>query len=604
MTVVTRDQPKPADVAADDHDQTHDERTSQWATFQRLLRYVTHQRSRFIAAGILAFIAALTLGVIPVILGTCINIITAGGTLDELGTALLVLLVLVAILWLTQWWSTRLLAQVAQQAMYDLRTEFFSHIQTLSLNFYDRQPVGELMSGVTNDLDAVNQFLSNGLLQVFQAVFGIVVTLTVMLIINVPMTVLSLLMMPLLILAVYVLSRMSGPAFSKLQEELGSANGFMEETLAGEPTLIAYNRGEAAADRLTSISEEVYNLGRRAQISALMTSPVTDIINNLQTTIIGLVGSLLVIRGVFPFGVVLMFVMFSSQLQTPVQQIARIVNLLLQALAGGKRVFAILDERPSVQDGEDARDIPIQAGRVEFKHVDFSYVPGRQILKDNTFVAEPGQKIGLCGPTGAGKSTIINILTRYYDIERGEIAIDGVNITDFTQESLRKQIAVVLQEPFLFTATIMDNLRVARADATDEEIIDAAKQANAHDFIMHLPQGYETLLVGGGENLSQGQRQMLTIARAMVMRPRMLILDEATSNVDTRTEKLINQGLRRLQEGRTSFVIAHRLSTIQDSDRILVINAGTIIEQGTHHALMDQRGFYYRLYQSQFRNSS
>jgi ATP-binding cassette subfamily B protein len=254
-----------------------------------------------------------------------------------------------------------------------------------------------------------------------------------------------------------------------------------------------------------------------------------------------------------------------------------------------------------VADKPGAKEIAIDGGHVVFNHVDFSYVKGRKILRDNTFEALPGQKIGLCGPTGAGKSTIINILTRYYDIDSGTITIDGQNIADVTQESLRRNIAAVLQEPFLCSDTVMNNLKYARADATDEECIAAAKQANAHDFIMALPQGYETVLTERGSNLSQGQRQMLTIARAMVAAPKMLILDEATSNVDTRTEKLIQEGLARLMEGKTSFVIAHRLSTIRDSARILVIDAGTIVEQGTHDELMAAKGFYYKLYMTQFR---
>jgi ATP-binding cassette subfamily B protein len=293
---------------------------------------------------------------------------------------------------------------------------------------------------------------------------------------------------------------------------------------------------------------------------------------------------------------------YSAQLQSPIMQLGQIYNALLQAAAGAARVFAILDEAPTVQDKPQAGSLDVKGGHVVFKNVDFSYVKGRKILRDNTFEALPGQKIGLCGPTGAGKSTIINILTRYYDIDSGTITIDGQNIADISQESLRQNISAVLQEPFLFSDTVMNNLKYAREGATDEECTAAAKQANAHDFIMQLPQGYATLLTERGSNLSQGQRQMLTIARAMVADPKMLILDEATSNVDTRTEKLIQEGLTRLMAGKTSFVIAHRLSTIRDSARILVIDAGAIVEQGTHDELMAKQGFYYRLYMTQFRS--
>ncbi len=273
----------------------------------------------------------------------------------------------------------------------------------------------------------------------------------------------------------------------------------------------------------------------------------------------------------------------------------------LNAVAGGRRVFTIIDEQPTVVDAPDAADFDFKGGHVEFEDVDFSYVPGRKILKHNTFEAKPGQMIGICGPTGAGKSTIINILTRYYDIDSGTILIDGQDISKLTQESLRQQIGVVLQEAFLFSDTVMNNLKYAREGATDEECIDAAKRANAHEFILKLPQGYETMMTERGSNLSQGQRQMITIARAMVADPKMLILDEATSNVDTRTEKLIQEGLNRLMEGRTSFVIAHRLSTIQPAHKILVVNAGEIVEFGPHDELMAAKGFYYSLYMSQFK---
>jgi ATP-binding cassette subfamily B protein len=292
---------------------------------------------------------------------------------------------------------------------------------------------------------------------------------------------------------------------------------------------------------------------------------------------------------------------YAGLLASPLSIMANLTSPVLNAIAGGRRVFAIIDEQPTVQDAPDATDYEFRGGHIVFEDVDFSYVPGRKILRHNTFEAKPGQKIGICGPTGAGKSTIINILTRYYDVDSGQITIDGQPLEKLTQHSLREQVGVVLQEAYLFSDTVMNNLKYARKGATDEECIAAAKQANAHEFIMNLPQGYDTMLTERGASLSQGQRQMITIALAMVAQPKILVLYEATSNVDTRTEKLINEGLARLMEGRTSFVIAHRLSTIQDADRILVLNAGEIIEQGTHDELMARRGFYYNLYMSQFK---
>ncbi len=332
-----------------------------------------------------------------------------------------------------------------------------------------------------------------------------------------------------------------------------------------------------------------------------MQTPLTIALSVVQTVIVLVVGALQIVNGSANLGDVIAFTGYAGLLASSLSDLANLADTIQNAGAGGRRVFAIIDEKPTVVDASTARKFEFKGGHVRFDNVDFSYIPGRKILKHNSFEAQAGQKIGLCGPTGAGKSTIINLLTRYYDIDAGEISIDGQNITLTTQDSLRQQVGVVLQEAFLFTDTVMNNLKYARAGATDEECIAAAKEANAHEFILNLPQGYDTLMTERGANLSQGQRQMLTIARAMVANPKILVLDEATSNVDTRTEQLIQEGLARLMQGKTSFVIAHRLSTIRDSDKILVINAGEIVEQGTHDELMAKEGFYYTLFMSQFK---
>jgi ATP-binding cassette subfamily B protein len=308
-----------------------------------------------------------------------------------------------------------------------------------------------------------------------------------------------------------------------------------------------------------------------------------------------------VINGDTNLGTVLAFAGYSALLASPLAQMANLITTTLNASAGGDRVFRIIDERPDVSDAPDAVEYEFKGGRIEFEHVDFGYVPNSLVLRDNTFDVAPGESIGICGPTGAGKSTLVNILTRYYDIDAGRIQIDGQDLSTLTQESLRKQIGVVLQEAFLFTDTVMNNLRYAREGATEEDAIEAAQQANAHDFIMGLPEGYDTMLTERGANLSQGQRQMITIARAMVADPKMMILDEATSNVDTRTEKLIQDGMRKLMDDKTSFSIAHRLATIRDSNRIMVLNGGEVEEMASHDELMAAKGFYYALYMSQFK---
>jgi ATP-binding cassette subfamily B protein len=332
-----------------------------------------------------------------------------------------------------------------------------------------------------------------------------------------------------------------------------------------------------------------------------MQFPATQALNLVQNVLVLVAGTFLVINGETNVGTVMAFAGYSALLASPLAQMANLITTTLNASAGGDRVFRLIDERPDVVDAPDAVEYEFKGGRIEFEHVDFGYVPGSLVLRDNTFDVAPGETIGICGPTGAGKSTLINIMTRYYDIDDGRILIDGQDLAKLTQASLRKQIGVVLQEAFLFTDTVMNNLLFANEDATPDDAIEAAKKANAHDFILGLADGYDTMLTERGANLSQGQRQMITIARAMVADPKMMILDEATSNVDTRTEKLIQDGMRVLMEGKTSFSIAHRLATIRGSSRIMVLNGGQIEEMASHDDLMAAKGFYYALYMSQFK---
>ena len=407
-----------------------------------------------------------------------------------------------------------------------------------------------------------------------------------------------------MLIATAVIERVSSPAFSKLQEELGALSGFQEETLSGHKVLISKRQQPWAGEAHVSQAAGVYQVGQKAFFSSLLQYPLTQTMSTFQVVLVLVVGAFMVIDGTTSLGLVIAFSGYAALLAGPLSDIANLTSTALNAAAGGRRVFSIIDEEPQIKDEPDAVDYEFRGGHVEFEDVDFSYIPGRKILRHNTFEAKPGQSIGICGPTGAGKSTLINILTRYYDTDRGTILIDGQDLKKLTQASLRRQVGVVLQEAYLFTDTVMNNLKYAREGATDEECVEAAKQANAHEFIVNLPQGYDTLLTERGANLSQGQRQMVTIARAMVAQPKIMILDEATSNVDTRTEKLIQEGLRRLMEGKTSFSIAHRLATIRDSAAIMVLNAGEIVEMAPHDELMAMRGFYYALYMSQFKGKA
>lgn len=570
---------------------------------RRLLSYVTRYKGRLALVAVLALVNVGLAVLVPLLMGEVINVMGEPGKTFQADVVpvIIALAVVAALLWASGWVLQRAVAKIAQDALYELRIELFDHMMSLSLNFFDRQPIGELMSRVTNDMEVINLFFSNSLSQSFVAVMTIILTVVTMLALNVPLAIVALITMPIMLGVAALLGRVAGPAYQKLQEELGLANGLMEETIAGDKTLMAYRIQDRAAAEVEKVSDQARAAGVKALLTGLLAGPVVNLTQNTQQALLALVGSLMAIQGEIGFGTVITFMTYSSQLQSPAQQLSQTYNNLLQALAGAERIFAILDEQPTVKDIANAQPMPAMKGHVIFKNVDFSYVKGRKILRDNSFEARPGQKIGLCGPTGAGKSTIMNILTRYYDLDTGQITIDGVDIATIQQESLRIQIAQVLQEPFLFSDTVMNNLKYARRGVTDEECIAAAKQANAHGFIMSLPDGYNFMLTERGANLSAGQRQMITIARAMVANPKMLILDEATSNVDTRTEQLIQAGLVKLMEGKTSFVIAHRLSTIRDSDLILVIDKGAIIERGTHDQLMSLKGLYHNLYMSQFR---
>jgi ATP-binding cassette subfamily B protein len=572
----------------------------------RLLDYMTggENSRRFYLGIILRVVGLLGLIALPTITGQMLNIVTGGGLVAELTTWFIYALIAAVIYLVLSFFAERIFADLATKGLYGLQTALFNHIQTLSLSFFDRQPVGQLMSRITNDSEAVALFYENAVAQILRAIFQVLLITSVMFLVNWRLAIAALVIVPIMIILTLIIQRISTPAFVKMQENMGNLSGFQEESISGHKVIISNRRQDWAGDANAQLAGDVYDVGKQAFFTSLMQMPLTTSLIIVQIVIVLVVGAFMVLNGNAELGTIIAFTGYAALLSGPLSEIANLTGTTLNAIAGGRRVFEIMDEQPTVVDAPDAHNYAFKGGHVQFEHVYFSYVPGREILKDNTFEALPGQKIGICGPTGAGKSTIMNILTRYYDIDSGTILIDGQNLQEMTQESLRKEVGMVLQEAFLFTDTVMNNLKYAREGATDEECIEAAKQANAHEFILNLPQGYDTMMTERGANLSQGQRQMITIARAMVANPNILILDEATSNVDTRTERLIQQGLNKLMEGRTSFVIAHRLSTIRDSHNIMVINGGRIVEFGPHDELMAQKGFYYALYMSQFKSKA
>ncbi len=567
--------------------------------FGRLMKYIFLMKGKFFASLFLMFIGTLTFLFIPTLLGDIINNLATSGK-SVAGTAyLMVGLSLVTLICL--YTAFRWMTDVTQNALFQLRQELFEHMQTLSLRFFDKQPIGELMSRLTNDMDTINNLFQSPFSLTLQSSFMLVITIIALFLINPMLAGVAIVVIPMLAVFVAVLSHVSSPSFTMLQVKLGDLNGVIEETLEGQRTVIANRHQKISSTLEAGISHDASHAGSKAHILSLFISPLCLMSAFISIAIVAVFGVKLLNDGLITIGALSTAISYCLLFILPLTFIFFNYNFWISALVGVGRMFEVLDSSPDVKDRPGATALPRIKGDIVFKEVNFSYLPGRRVMRDANFVATPGMKVGLCGPTGAGKSTIVNILTRYYDIDSGEILVDGINIADVTQDSLRRQIGVVQQEPLLFTDTVMNNLKYARDGATDAECIEAAKKADCDTFIQRLPQGYHTVLMDGGASLSQGQRQLLTIARAMLAQPRMLILDEATSNVDTRTEKVIQGALRKLQEGVTSFSIAHRLSTIRDCDKILVVDDGAIVEQGNHNELMAKRGLYYDLYMAQYK---
>ena len=457
------------------------------------------------------------------------------------------------------------------------------------------------MSRLTNDIDAINRAISQNITQLMSSLISVIGILVVMFVLNVWLALASLITIPLMVLVTGSIAGRTRTGFRSLQKDLGGMNGLIEESISGQRVVSAFRRTENTKIDFAKVNDAVYNSSIQANTFAFLLMPLTGIMNHLNIAIIAGLGGVLAVKSIVTVGTVAAFITYSQRFTEPLRSVANMYNTIQSALAGSERVFELLDKQPELIDQPNALELNDIQGDVVFDHVNFGYVKDIPVLKDVSLHAKPGQTFALVGPTGAGKTTIVNLLTRFYDIDGGRITIDGKDICKVRKADLRRQLGIVLQDTFLFSANVMENIRYGRLDATDEEVIQAAKMADADHFIRHLPQGYNTELSERASNLSQGQRQLLAIARAILADPAILVLDEATSSVDTRTELRIQKGLLRLMEGRTSFVIAHRLSTIREADQVLVIDQGKLIERGTHHELLDQKGFYYNLYMSQFR---
>ena len=492
--------------------------------------------------------------------------------------------------------QSRLMLEVAQSALVRIRTDLFTKMQKLPVRFYDTNSNGDLMSRFTNDVDTIGNMLSSTLVQLFSGTLSIIGTLLLMLYTNIWLTAVTLIMIPLMLRAGGEVAKRSQKYFSAQQSALGALNGYIEETITGQKVVKVFCHEDIAEEEFEILNEDLRDNMIKAQFFGGMMGPVMSNLSQLNYTLTAAIGGLhCVLRG-FSVGGLTVFLNFSRQFSRPINEISMQISNVFSALAGAERVFAVMDEEPEPVDDGDAAVLDPMKGYVELKNVTFGYNPDKTILKDISLYAKPGQKIAFVGSTGAGKTTITNLLNRFYDIQSGSITIDGVNIRHISRDNLRHNIAMVLQDTHLFTGTVMENIRYGRLDATDEEVIQAAKTASAYSFIMRLPHGFDTVLEGDGANLSQGQRQLLNIARAAISKAPILILDEATSSVDTRTEKHIEHGMDRLMADRTTFVIAHRLSTVRNANAIMVLENGEIIERGDHEDLLAQKGRYYELY--------
>jgi ATP-binding cassette subfamily B protein len=495
------------------------------------------------------------------------------------------------------------MADVSQKILKNLRENLFEHLQTLSLSYFDKTSSGDLMSRLTNDIDVIGTVLSQNLTALTSSTLTILGIIVAMFLLNTRLALASLIVFPIMIVFTAQIGKRARSRFRELQQNMGRLNGVMQESITGQKAVISFWQQDTVMRKFRKSNLDVREAGTKAQTYAMLVPPLVWILSNMNIAIVAGIGSWMVLQGLATIGTISVFIAYSRKFSDPLRQFSNLYNSLQSALAGAERVFEILDVVPEIEDKPDAVTVNSFEGQVEFRDVEFSYVPMEKVIKKMSFEAKPGQVVAIVGPTGAGKTTMVNILSRFYDMQSGSILIDDKNIIEYKKDDLRRQLGVVLQDVFLFSGTVMENIRYGDLEATDEECIAAAKLANADGFIRRLPEGYDTLLSERAGNLSQGQRQLISIARAVLGNPSILILDEATSSVDTRTEIQIQEALQRLMEDRTSFVIAHRLSTIRKADMVLVVNNGEIVERGGHKELMESKGFYYNLYMSQFKGT-